>query len=216
MIQKRYFPIYLIMYIFAIILIFSAISNSTRGYVVEFIFLWFGYIYAITLFMVCTSRYNMDIFEPIIMMTFIYVLMFLVSPMLSILNGTTYVLGVEVFSACIPGTIISLIAYSSYYYGYYKTNSFRFDYRKQNTIQVVSNAQLAFICVCGWFACFVITLAVVMASGKSLSYILSLGSNGEIIDWKCCGKIWIFMIFISVICMKQCCLPLPINWDRIN
>ena len=29
-------------------------------------------------------------------------------------------------------------------------------------------------------------------------------------------KIWIFMIFISVICMKQCCLPLPINWDRIN
>lgn len=25
-----------------------------------------------------------------------------------------------------------------------------------------------------------------------------------------------FYDFISVICMKQCCLPLPINWDRIN
>ena len=37
-----------------------------------------------------------------------------------------------------------------------------------------------------------------------------------ILFWKCCGKIWIFMIFISVIYMKQCCLPLPINWDRIN
>ena len=51
---------------------------------------------------------------------------------------------------------------------------------------------------------------------KCYSYRMWYALGIWILFWKCCGKIWIFMIFISVICMKQCCLPLPINWDRIN
>lgn len=182
MVQKRYFPLYLLLWIVAILLVFGKVNSSSGGYIFEYIFLWIGYIYAISVFIVCTSRYNIDILEPIIIMTFVYIMMFLVSPMLSILNGTTMVLGVDVYSACIPGTAISLVAFSAYYYGYYKSNYTVYDYRDEEEITINPNSSLTFICFCGWLVCFAVTLAVVMASGKSLSYILSLGNSGEIVD----------------------------------
>lgn len=125
---------------------------------------------------------GLDIFEPIVLITFLYLMIFCITPILNIVINETLVLGVDVMDGCIKATLIFLVSYFAFYIGYYFLQK-RSTYHKNKIIdKPLDDKQKQFICrvsLIMWVVCYTCLLLYIMSSGKNLMYILSIGMTGN-------------------------------------
>ena len=125
---------------------------------------------------------NMDIFEPIVFVTFLYLMIFCIAPMCNIINGDILFFGVDVMQGTIKATFIFVISYISFLIAYYlkKDNVVEF---KEITYVKFSNErkrEMFKIALMLWIICYLFTLIYMVSTGKNIFYILTLGIKGEV------------------------------------
>ena len=173
------------------------------------------------------NRFDFDIFEPILILLVMFMAIFVLRPIQDIVNNDFLTFGVNPMGACVKSNIIVCVSVIAFYIGYYRyfkvsrklmPDTFEIDV---DSIHEISS-DYVFIALVIWTASFLLSLVYLLTSGKSLSYILSFGSNGFISDdasaggaaalsffnfsmipaWLyivTCGKNKIFKIFITTL-----------------
>jgi len=147
-----------------------------------YIFITFSYfLVAGTLFVTYIFK-GLDIFEPIVLITFIYLIMFCITPIINLIAGDTRLLGVDVMDGCIRGTVVFLLSYFSFYIGYYckKTSSVEAVSVAETVVTDMQKLYITRISLFIWMLCYAAIMLYTMRSGKSFIYVVSIGMSGGI------------------------------------
>lgn len=122
---------------------------------------------------------EMDILEPIVFISVIYITMFTIIPMYDIAKGQIVFFDVNLSEFAIKGTIIALLGYISFWIGYtISIKKKRRESFKENKYNVDKIIKLTLII---WSGCFIISvLYLVLTGGYNLSYILTGGLIGNV------------------------------------
>lgn len=124
---------------------------------------------------------GLDIFEPIVFISVIYLSMYFITPMIDIVIGEYLWFGYDLFPYGIKATFIALAGYISFFIGYIirikkytaKNNQTNKDIKLKPTLNI-------FILVM-YLICFILTVFYITRTrGISLNYILTLGYIGEV------------------------------------
>lgn len=94
---------------------------------------------------------EIDIFEPIVLVTFIHLLLFVVTPIISLYQNDLLWFNKNVWDGCIKGTLLSTLAYIFFIFGYYfgKTKK-----RKYKQKYIKNWKKIYRISLVIWFFCF--------------------------------------------------------------
>lgn len=126
---------------------------------------------------------GLDIFEPIVLITFLYLMIFCITPILNMVIDETLVLGIDTMDGCIKATFVFLVSYFSFYIGYYFFQKKAGNHKSKKIEIVIDNKQKQFICRVSliiWVVCYICMLSYILSSGKNLIYILSIGMTGNV------------------------------------
>lgn len=145
-----------------------------KNYIIDLI----AYFIMGSLFLVIFIKDNMNILHPITLVSFLYIIMFTITPMIDICSNEILWFGVNLFEYGPKGTIIAVIGYIAFCFGYSITINKKSIYVK---LRCYDHKKIKSISLSGWIVCFIISLIYLAKSGGfSLSYILSLGIDGNI------------------------------------
>lgn len=140
---------------------------------------WVSYLMLGLLWIIRIGKKKIDLFEPLLMITALYVMMFYIVPMGDILIGQTLRHGVDNMPYGVVSTIYADIGYVVFFLTYNHNN----DRGIENIIVDDGNlnkskiARFAFFL---WLAAEVIGLIYYVKNGRSLTYILTLGARGSV------------------------------------
>jgi oligosaccharide repeat unit polymerase len=127
---------------------------------------------------------------------FFYVCIFFITPIFLINEGRTRCDGINVMGGCIPATIIVLLSLCTYFIGYSQSaisyNAHKVQDPDFNMKQKILNLSYTI-----FISLYIISIAIVISSGKSIIYILSLGSNASYIVQKAVYSDMLFLINIG-------------------
>lgn len=152
------------------------------NYYKDYIFLMIIYnLIAIILFITYLKN-HIDMFEPIVLVSVLYIMIFCITPMINIVNGDTLCLGIDVMDGLPKATLIFFISYLYFYSGYYLNSKIKIkkihidinDTKNRNK-KYVSNVAITI-----WILCYICTIIHMMATGKGLMYIITGGIIGNI------------------------------------
>lgn len=150
-------------------------KQDIYGYFSVYIaFLIMGFMY---IYFLCAK--NIDIFETFNMYSLMHIMLYTITPMLFISSGDYDCQGTYVMGGCIKGSILVVLGYCIFCFGYFSTVPSK-QYERLDKIQVDSEECNIMIkwAVMGWLVAFVLGLYFMIKDGYSLSYVLSLGSEG--------------------------------------
>ncbi|NSE04727.1 oligosaccharide repeat unit polymerase [Blautia wexlerae] len=133
-----------------------------------------------------------DFFEPITIISILYMMLFVFEPMIDICENNLKWFGGNYTSFGIKGTWIAVAGYLSFFIGY-RTKRFSFvpsSYNelrynvKKETKEVEDNAYYAKVAIVFWIACYFLSVLFLLLSGKSLVFILTGGltGNGDLLE----------------------------------
>lgn len=123
------------------------------------------------------AREKFDIFHTIHLVTILYLITFVYTPLSLINAGKADCYGVDVMPGCIPATIIFTYSYLAYVIGYSRVGSkVNFTYTPVNPRLIPTVLKFAWIL---WILAFMLSLVYLFKTGRSLAYILTLGTGGE-------------------------------------
>jgi oligosaccharide repeat unit polymerase len=122
---------------------------------------------------------KIDILEPIVLVTLLYMAIFTITPLNDVLRGDTRIYGVEMFDSCVRATMIYMFSMLAFYFGY-------FIRRGNNKIIIKpvledsndnkhSIIRMSFVI---WSISYMLTLFFLIAKGRSFLYILTIGGVG--------------------------------------
>ena len=163
-------------------------------------FLYFGWAYPPTLTAAEQTSYNLlllayflisthvchlnlknkiDLFEPISMVIFISLFLFVISPMIFLINNDTAINNVYMFTGSSKATILYTISYFAFALGYFKNGYIKQTSAKSDAtlykINQYNTSKVLFFSYLGWVVCFLLSLVYnIFVKGFSLAYILSL------------------------------------------
>lgn len=190
--QKKSIAIILLAWIIAgFLFIFYAPKFSSSRDSANYIILIISYFYVPIVYFGFAIRRNIDLFEPINMFFLLWFFMYTITPIILILQDNTLCHGVDVMDGCFKATVIYMVCFTvlciSYFFGF-KVSGKR-DFAEHNVEQVYqldvkefSQSQLCnitIIAMLGWMCCYFISLYYLKATGRGLSYILTLGLLGS-------------------------------------
>ncbi len=121
-------------------------------------------------------RNLIDMFEPISMVIFISLFLYVISPMIFLIRHETFIETFYMFKGCTTATILYTISYFSFLLGYYKNK-----YTRQTAVKIKSGyllskfktTKILLISYIGWSISFALSLIYyVFGSGMSLGYVL--------------------------------------------
>lgn len=123
---------------------------------------------------------GIDIFEPILLVTMLYLMMFSVVPLINMLQNETLCFGVDVMDGCVRATLIFLASYAAFYFGYYQklTVSKRVKLLKYAQTVVENEKPILRKSIIIWVVCYLLSIIQLLSSRKTLTYILTLGLMG--------------------------------------
>jgi oligosaccharide repeat unit polymerase len=124
----------------------------------------------------------LDIFEPLPFATLLYLMIFSIVPIINIINNETLFFGVDVMEGTKKATWIFVFSYLAFVLGYYLQKK-RPNLRNKISSVAIPEELIKTICTVSliiWLVCFMLSLFYLMASGKSLTYILTIGAIGEV------------------------------------
>ena len=133
-----------------------------------------------------------DFFEPITIISILYMMLFVFEPMIDICENNLKWFGGNYTSFGIKGTWIAVAGYLFFFIGY-RTKRFSFApsshnelrYKvKKETKEVEDNAYYAKVAIVFWIACYFLSVLFLLLSGKSLAFILTGGltGNGDLLE----------------------------------
>ncbi|MCU1807116.1 oligosaccharide repeat unit polymerase [Cytobacillus firmus] len=150
----------------------------------SFVVLIISYFFIVGLFLILCFTMKCDIFEPFIFCSVIMIMLFIITPIINIINNDLLVFGVNLMNQSVKGTLIFDISYIAFSFGYFLVSN---KYRDQNkihtqvkTLVLKNRNKVASISVLMWLSCFLISIIYLLSSGKSLIYILSAGLLGQV------------------------------------
>lgn len=125
---------------------------------------------------------KIDIFDPIVFISLIYITMFSIIPIIDIKIGEIMWFGQNLFEYGVKGTIIAIIGYSAFFIGYTiqinKNNKKKIENISEN---IYNENKITLIALRLWIVCFILSVIYIMfAGGKDIMYILSLGILGDV------------------------------------
>lgn len=133
------------------------------------------------LFLIIFFKNKMNIFEPITFFSLIYIPMFSIVPIIDIISGEILWFGINTFKYGVKATLIAIVGYVAFCIGY--TISLRkkkimnkkiiLNLKRFNIKKAEKNTLII------WMICLILSLIYLMSSGLSISYIFTLGIQGE-------------------------------------
>lgn len=152
-------------------------------------------------------KFGFDLFEPITLVTFIFLMMFTVAPLYNILqNDLLHPAGVNTWGGCIMGTAIAFFSYLSFCVGYYvKFFQRKATYRKTEAFKKIDIKEkpksgilvkLYSYCIAIWCIGFVFSVGYIGIKGLDFLYIFTVGIWGNV-DRNLVGE-YAYIEFLSV------------------
>lgn len=153
-------------------------SILSLNYVVDTI----AYFIMTGIFLLIIFKNKLDIFDPIVFISVIYITMFTIVPIIDILSGEILWFGVDLFPYGFKGTSLAVIGYIFFCLGYSISIRRRRPIKEKNNDIIQRQYdinKIILLSLLAWVFCFILSMIYVMASGKSLMYIFSLGLKGD-------------------------------------
>lgn len=156
-------------------------TNLDRLLFNNYIFNIFSYVIMGILFIYISNKNSLDIFDPFLFISFIYITMFTIVPNYDIAMGETLWFGTFLFDYGIKGSVIALIGYFSICLGYTLQFKQRKNITKSNDEKSVYNRNIVVVAsLILWLFCLGSSLSyLVLTGGMNLSYIFTLGLIGD-------------------------------------
>ena len=164
------------------ILIYGFIISDDSEYVNCY---WVNALYLLLVCVIYGNKYvsgKFDVYDPITSFTVLFLLMFFVAPMRSVVLKEYYAYGVDMFPYAIKGSTYAFIGYISFYVIYvFKQNSISTRCESICHISIVErNLPVSLFLIFGILATLIGTLLNTMrSSGNSILYILTFGVFGR-------------------------------------
>ena len=168
---------YIYLFVGIIILINAFYVNS---YYQEYGILCISYFFVVGLFVFMSIKYKVELDHPYILISILYIMIFTITPIVLISIGRTDSCGVDVMGGSIKTTCIYMISYFAFTIGYFsKYVPIKYETNKKK-LSCSENKRLIKISLLLWSIGFIICLYVLLSSGKSLMYILTVGAKGDV------------------------------------
>ncbi|MDN5372922.1 MAG: hypothetical protein PWR19_1968 [Carnobacterium sp.] len=168
------------MYKYNYVINISSIHNLSS---VNYINLVFSYFLVVGIFVFLCIKKNCDIFEPFIFCSIIMILIFIVTPLINMILNDTYSFGVYVMGASLKATWIFNLSYISFCLGYF---SIKIRDKMETTLITSSlylyRKKIVKTSVVLWILSFTLVVVYLITKGFNLSYILTLGTGGNLLD----------------------------------
>lgn len=132
-----------------------------------------------------SNKYYIDIIEPVFLVTVIHIMMFEITPLICLWTNDISWFGVDLWGGCIKGSILSTLSYLCIIFAYYRSRWKAIEEEEDCWNELISygsshNCLLFNIIV--WCVAFLSNVYLMMTSGKSLGYILTLGLGNSVDD----------------------------------
>lgn len=148
------------------------------------------------------SNEKIKFFDPFTIISFLYMMIFVIYPLSDYIQLNVYKSGVDTSSGCIKGTVIFIISYILFCTGYsFATVKDRGHHFFKRIERLNSNEMtcIAFAC---WFIGFVGAMAGQMSRGFSWNFILSMGATGQddiLVNSSSGGLLFLLMLIPTMI-----------------
>lgn len=171
-IHKNFLICSVICYAIAIYFIMFIPSGLSQIYLTNYIVDLISYLIMATIFLVIFARARLDIFQPYVFISVIYLLLFTIAPMIDIKQREFLWFGVDLFPYGIKGTLLALVGYMVFSIFYICA------IKKEKIVKkeyIYNENRVRFLAIIGWLFCFLCSLKYFLTTGKGMSYILTLG-----------------------------------------
>lgn len=132
------------------------------------------------LFLLIEAKHDMDLFDPLVIISVIYISIFAIAPLHDIILGDYYEYDVNTFVFGVKGTVIAVGGYLALCFGYLLHQSPRAPSERDQKHHVDGPA-IARLALAIWVLAFASALVGAMASGAGATYVLSLGLIGKMV-----------------------------------
>lgn len=152
-------------------------------YIKEYIFLGLCMMLYTIITFTFWIKYGVYLFEPIVLVSVLYLFVFFVDPMVNIVANTTDVMGYDVMDGCIKATTIFFLSYVMLIIGYYgKINTRGLNRLKkidQDSMRI-NWTRIETVAFFLWLISFGFGCIEFASKGMSVSYFLTLGMTGAV------------------------------------
>ena len=203
---KKSSLIFLIMLLFlSIFFTYNLLVNIKDYYINDYLILLFSFFVSSNILIKYIFSNGLFVFDPFFFNSILFFMIFLIQPMMDLITNNFATYGLDPSVGCVKGTIIYLLSYISFYYGYKKHIN---NDSKKSVLQCLSIKErnnisyISFWLWCVFFACCILYLYV---NGYSIIYILTLGQqDSNTVDelftkmgflWKCSVSMIVCMMY---------------------
>jgi oligosaccharide repeat unit polymerase len=162
-------------------LLSSKIENTMQN---EYFIVLLGYFVVSSMFIIYSIFNKVDIFEPLPLVTYTYIIFFSILPLLDLLKNDMYFFGYYVADGTIKATYIFIIGYITYFIGYCTKNTSMNKQVKSRTIfkkiDNISGKKIMWINLILWTIGFLSSIIFLIGLGKSPLYALTFGFGGGV------------------------------------
>lgn len=182
---NRFILCMVIIFVTIVVLIYAMPKNLKNVYSYNYVVDSFCILLCEILLLKLYIRNRLDMFEPIAIISLIYIMMYFVTPIYDIVVGDFLWYGYELFEYGVEASIIAFIGYLAFYITYTKNFKFRQKkvlYAKEKSVGlIIKNRSLLLITILIMYAfCFAANAVyLIKYTGNDLLYILSLGLLGN-------------------------------------
>lgn len=143
-----------------------------------------GYFVIVGLLFFMYIRKGLDILEPIVFISIIYLMLFTITPIINYWIDDNLWFGIDLMSGCIKATSIFIISYLSFYLGYYKKNNGNYihNIKVKSDLSKRDKQLIYIVSLFTWIICFICSLIYLFSIGMNLRYIFSFGTGGYVVN----------------------------------
>lgn len=160
-----------------IIMIYYLPIHNNIEYLDIYILLMCTYIIISCALLITHMTIGIYIFEPIVIITFLYLMIFCIAPMMNIVNKETLCFGINIMGGAKKATYIFILSYCAFYIGYYY--KFNRNLINPKLLKKEKNKYIYQIGVTIWIICYILTVLYLMSTGKGILYIITGGVLGN-------------------------------------
>lgn len=132
----------------------------------------------VLVFFYLVFKKNIDIIEPISLITVIHLLLFEITPLISIYSNDILWFDEYVWDGCILATWISTLGYFFLLFGYFGLSNNKMDYGVKKTIKNPKKIYRVNLMI--WAIAFMSNCIYLVTEGKNVLYILTFGGSGTV------------------------------------
>lgn len=165
---------------FVIFLSFQYRSSFNREEVLLFIELLASFVWAGGLLLFARLRFRLYLFEPLSIISVLYLSIFVIKPLIDLHNNKLIEHGVRVINGGGKATAIFLVGYTIFFICYYMRHRvirFRAHVTDDPGIDKPLSGNLSQLYI-AWIMTYILSVACLLSQGLSLRYIFSFGSDG--------------------------------------